>query len=1014
MPTTSLHPPTQITSLPPSCNPVKTASVNSFMPTNRYFTSVSEAAPVIPTKSNELKVLQLNVRGINYRKKFNQLRVLIDSFKCTFDVIVFSEVKLNDKFPLQIYSLPGFNRFSCLRSVQKGGGVIAFVRSTIPAEEVKVPPAPFEKIHLILSFSNVRFRMLAYYRAPDPNNLSEFFDDLENDLMDSNTKTFIVGDINISSRNLSVRTTPLNLASRQYQALLDSYGYSISNNLPTRPVSGKTIDHFVSNFPDNYPVENSTVELDKKISDHNIIISSVHCDFKISRHCGKVTRSRLDFKTLVANFPDIRDSVISCKDANKIADSITIALQDAIKNSSTNHSFPVKHLERICDWTSAETLELMEEKDKWLRKRRGKPSSDVYRKRLRDVSFDLDASIEKDFSQHINKKIATSDPKKMWRGLNDVLGRAKSHCRLTVISADGNQTSEPVEVSEILCDSFSKGVQQLIPSEAIPPDDQIVEHEPASSMSLIPPTIDEVLTSIRCLRSGSAPGLDGIGPKVVKHLGQQLAPLLAHLIEVIFDSGEYPLAFKLAVVTPIFKNGSRLSVDNYRPISVLPVLNKIVERAIHTRLTEYFVSRHRLIYSHQFGFRAKSGTENAAIELNNMLLKAFDEKKCATAVFMDLRKAFDIVNHRSLLNVLFKYGVRGKALDVFTSYLKDRRQVVKVEQSLSSESSITSGVVQGSCLGPLLFLIFLNAIGNLQTNGKLFLFADDAVLVNVHKTRNSNEISETIRNDMTPIIAFFKQRRMVLNESKTNFMLLTSPTMQLNFPSSIEINPGMKITRVATAKYLGLVIHEHLNWTAHIENLEKKLAPASGILWKLRDVLPLKSRKLVYDTLFQTHLNYMTPIWGFSPCCNLTAAQILQNRALRNVYGLPYRSSRVDMYLHRVESHLPIRGICLLNTATYMYRSLHGATLSNLNFKKVSDIHSYQLRNASSLRPAAKSNNYGARAIATVGPEIFNKVPESIKNLRNPRAFRWALRCHLRKDKFISTCFDNSFFKYSL
>lgn len=184
------------------------------------------------------------------------------------------------------------------------------------------------------------------------------------------------------------------------------------------------------------------------------------------------------------------------------------------------------------------------------------------------------------------------------------------------------------------------------------------------------------------MKSASAAGLDGISTKVVQKLTQKLSPAMVHLIEIIFNSGHYPAAFKIAMVTPIHKGGSKSKADNYRPISVLPVLNKIVERVIYKRIVEFVepIASKSLLYNFQFGFRQKSGTENAATELVNEISQALDNKKIVSAVFMDLRKAFDLVDHEALLNVLEKYGIRGKPLEVIKSYLENRRQVVKIGQ----------------------------------------------------------------------------------------------------------------------------------------------------------------------------------------------------------------------------------------------------------------------------------------------------------------------------------------------
>jgi Reverse transcriptase (RNA-dependent DNA polymerase) len=262
-------------------------------------------------------------------------------------------------------------------------------------------------------------------------------------------------------------------------------------------------------------------------------------------------------------------------------------------------------------------------------------------------------------------------------------------------------------------------------------------------------------------------------------------------------------------------------------------------------------------------------------------MHALDEGKFATAIFMDLKKAFDIVDHKILLQVLEQYGVRGRVFNLLENYLAERQQVVKVGKAKSHTAAISTGVVQGSCLGPLLFLLFVNSIGQLKTNGQLFLFADDTVLINVHnKVEN---VTPTLKADMKPILEFFSQRKMILNSSKTNFMLFSSPYKKIEFPSSIEIAEGLEVKRVSTFKYLGLHLDESLRWHEHLNHLEKKLASTNGVLWKLRYFLSLDAKRAVFDALFQSHINYLVSLWGLAACSLLANSQVLQNRALRNV-----------------------------------------------------------------------------------------------------------------------------------
>lgn len=211
-------------------------------------------------------------------------------------------------------------------------------------------------------------------------------------------------------------------------------------------------------------------------------------------------------------------------------------------------------------------------------------------------------------------------------------------------------------------------------------------------------------------------------------------------------------------------------------------------------------------------------------------------------------------------------------------------------------------------------------------------------------------------------------------------------------------------------QYLGLTIDEHMRWNGHIVGLEKKLSSANGILWKLRSILPKQAKKLVYDTLFQSHLHFMSIIWGLASCKSLTNIQVIQNRALRNVYGLPRDLNRIKMYTHHVENHLPIRGICFLNTAAYVFNTLHQNTHSNISFIAAASTHQSRLRNSSNLRPAIHKTSYGAKSIESFGAKLYNSIPDDIKKSRHQYAFKWTLKCHLRKEAFVRSCFDPTFF----
>lgn len=245
-----------------------------------------------------------------------------------------------------------------------------------------------------------------------------------------------------------------------------------------------------------------------------------------------------------------------------------------------------------------------------------------------------------------------------------------------------------------------------------------------NSIYLYPSTADEVETIIRQLNVKKSPGFDQLSVKIYKISCNSISRTISNLANLIFESGSYPEALKIATTVPIYKSGDRKLMVNYRPISLLSILNKIIERLIYTRLYG-FLDDNNFLYKFQYGFRSKSSTKVASVELVDKILNALSKGEVVTGIFLDLAKAFDTVDHKILINKLEIAGVRGCALDLFKSYLSGRKQTVLVNGNYSKFKGIRCGVPQGSVLGPLLFLIYINDIGALNLKCLPNLFADD-------------------------------------------------------------------------------------------------------------------------------------------------------------------------------------------------------------------------------------------------------------------------------------------------
>ena len=436
-----------------------------------------------------------------------------------------------------------------------------------------------------------------------------------------------------------------------------------------------------------------------------------------------------------------------------------------------------------------------------------------------------------------------------------------------------------------------------------------------------------------------------------------------------FIPRHFPRELKLANVVPIYKAGDDKEFTNYRPVSILPVFSKILERVMYNRLID-FLDKYKILYELQFGFRKGRSTEQALITLVDKVSSAIDGGNFVVGIFLDFSKAFDTVNHDILISKLEHYGIRGTALNWFEDYLCNRNQYVTVNSAKSGTKIVKCGVPQGSILGPLLFLIYINDLYNVVSYSVPLLFADDTNLFFTGK--NPDQVSNAINSELQDINQWLQANKLSLNVSKTHYMIFSSKKMHIS-DISLKID-GSNIKRVYLTKFLGVQIDPKFHWDAHINYITKKLSKCIGILCKARRILNTDTLKSLYYTFAYPYLIYCNIVWGDTYQIHLNKLLKIQKKIIRIIYsGKNFSDSQSVFVKLKV---LNINQIHYYLVSTFMYKLTNNLLPDNFTsmFTLLSETHNYFTRQFGTLKIPLCKTNMSRRNIRYKGVIIWNKI----------------------------------------
>ena len=486
---------------------------------------------------------------------------------------------------------------------------------------------------------------------------------------------------------------------------------------------------------------------------------------------------------------------------------------------------------------------------------------------------------------------------KIWTGIKEVINiKNKVQSHPTCITNKDGVVNNPKKIANCFNDFFCNIAEDIMSKRKYAGNTShrnYLHNEASKTFVAYECDEREVSSLISTLNPRKGIGPNSLPTSVLHILKDEISLPISIIFNISITTGTFPRLLKTSKTIPVYKKGSKLKINNYRPISLLSNINKIFEKLMFNRVYK-FLELNRSIYDLQFGFRAKHGTNHALIEITEKIRCALDNHEFACGIFIDLQKAFDTVNHNILLDKLEHYGLRGVVNKWFKSYLSNRHQFVSIDGYESDLKEIKHGVPQGSVLGPLLFLIYINDLHNAIFYSRTYHFADDTHLLNINKC--PKKMQKQMNLDLRCLYKWLLANKISLNCSKTELIIFHSKRNQTNSNRIVYFNPITKSSEIFTfnikinghrifpsesIKYLGIYLDRNLTWQDQCKVLMSKLNRANGMLSKVRHYVPQRELVGIYHAIFTSHLMYNCEVWAQQNSILVNKIAKLQNKAMQ-------------------------------------------------------------------------------------------------------------------------------------
>ena len=973
----------------------------------------------------KINIFHANVNGLE--SKFDNLHTFLSGSNSAMDVIAITETSENkDNSFIGNISLEGYKTPYHTPTNTLKGGVAMYVDSdydSFERTEFKNQSDTFESVWVeIKNKSSKNIVCGCIYRHPkylksDFDEFNKYLDTTLNKIVSENKEIYICGDFNIDLLKLNEYEAHL-----EFYTLLNSHGL-----LPFIVQPSRVVNNQVPSLIDNIFSSNIS---DAVLSGNIYLTLSEHFS-----QFASVNRGAIDIKKIVMygrnlkNFSEaaFRDDV-AIQQWRQDTDNPNLLTYDLVskldacaeRHGPTERLNPKKVKLALKPWITPDIQNLIKIRDRLFQRKKRQPENEhvreIYNRVRNRVSRQLDKSKKEHYEAYFDEM--NNNIKKTWEGIRKIVNVKKS-TKFTIshLNINGKIVDEPADIANNFNNFFvnvGPQTERTVPKVPTKTPEQFLKDRNQFQFIIAHISVEEITDIIAALPKKSI-GPHSIPINFLKIVADLVAIPLCRIINLSFSQGIFPELLKVSKVIALFKSGSTEEVNNYRPISLLPIFDKIMEKIMHKQLYD-FLERHKILFKNQFGFRKKCSTAHSLIEITEKIKESIDSSKFGCGIFIDLKKAFDTVNHQILLKKLEHYGIRGSILKWFESYLTDRKQYVFYNGISSDVKSITCGVPQGSVLGPLLFLLYINDLPNISKKLQFFLFADDT---NIYYESNDLKLLEkTVNEELKKLTMWLNVNRLALNVSKTNFVIFRSHQKTLDHNVTLLMN-NKALEQKDHVKYLGVLLDQHLSWRYQIKSVALKVSRGLGIIAKLKPFLKDQLIRTIYFSVVYSHLYYGIQAWGSADPTARNKLDILQNKAVRilsgkqyfQIYGQEPGPLPSSEPLYKKLEILKFYDIFRLSIANFVYSTLTDNSPSIFDewFNYVHEVHDHTTRASSNvisenffeigyveqsftLHTKGAKNIYGKKMIQVSGPIIWNSIPEDIQKAGTIITFKKLLK----------------------